>query len=119
MSSQVVVEHRGDVGIKTLLSSDDEVEIVQLSCCSRRQTAHTKEAMLVNLAYHGALQAASFIGCTTVGVKVGVNRFDMVPNTVPNTVCSTGMTSCPGRFSKCCIASRTFAYKRLLLNGGK
>lgn len=54
MSSQVVVEHRGDVGIKTLLSNDDEVEIEQLSCCSRRQTAHTKEAMLVNLAYHGA-----------------------------------------------------------------
>ena len=55
MSSQVVVEHSGDFGIKTLLSNDDEVEIEQLSCCSRRQTVHIKEAMLVNLAYHGAL----------------------------------------------------------------
>jgi hypothetical protein len=54
MSSQVVVEHSGDFGIKTLLSNDDEVEIEQLSYCSRGQTAHTKEAMLVNLAYHGA-----------------------------------------------------------------
>lgn len=81
MSSQVAVEHRGEVGIESLLSSDDEVEIIQLSCCSRRQIAHTKEAMLVNLAYHGALQAASFLGRTIAGLNVGATRFTTVPNT--------------------------------------